>query len=96
MRPKHCKASTGVYRPDDGHQQSNPKNKMTIPEQLAHAAFAHRNWTKLTLEELIMCGRILRSDDETLMDFVNAANGYAENLETLENYKKAIQIIKTL
>ena len=69
---------------------------MKTPEQLAAAAFSHQNWTKLTLEELIMCGRILRSDDKTLMDFVNAANGPAENLESLKNYQTAVQIIKTL
>ena len=69
---------------------------MKTPDELAHAAFNHQNWTKLTLEELIMCGRILRNDDQTLMDFVNAANGHAENLEALKNYKKAVQIIKTL
>lgn len=69
---------------------------MKTPEQLAATAFNHQNWTKLTLEELIMCGRILRSDEQTLMDFVNAANGHAENLEAFRNYKKAVQLIKTL
>lgn len=69
---------------------------MKTPEQLAAAAFSHQNWTKLTLEELIMCGRILRSDDKTLRDFVDVANGPAENLEALGNYKQAVQIIKTL
>ena len=69
---------------------------MKTPEQLALAAFNHQNWTKLTLEELIMCGRILRSDDKTLMDFVNVANGLAENLEALGNYKQAVQLLKTL
>lgn len=69
---------------------------MKTPEQIAAKAFHFQNWTKLTLEELIMCGRILRSDEQTLMDFVNAANGHAENLEAFRNYKKAVQLIKTL
>lgn len=69
---------------------------MKTPEQLASAAFNHQNWSALTLEELIMCGRILRSDDKTLMDFVKAANGHPENLESLKNYQTAVQIIKTL
>lgn len=69
---------------------------MKTPEQLAAFAFNYQNWTKLTLEELIMCGRILRSDDKTLMDFVKAANGQAENLESFKNYQIAVQLIKTL
>ena len=69
---------------------------MKTPDELAHAAFNHQNWTKLTLEELIMCGRILRSDDKTLMDFVNVANGHPENLEALGNYRQAVQLLKTL
>jgi hypothetical protein len=69
---------------------------MKTPEQIAEITFHFQNWTKLTLEELIMCGRIIRSDEETLMNFIRAANGEAENLETLGNYRQAIQIIKTL
>jgi len=69
---------------------------MKTPEQLATSALKHSNWTKLTLEGLIMCGRILRSDDQTLLDFIKAANGQAENLEAFRNYKQAVQIIKAL
>lgn len=67
---------------------------MKTPEQIAVAALKHANWTKLTLEELFMCGRILRSDEDAIMEFIKAANGQAENLEAFKNYKQAVQIIQ--
>jgi hypothetical protein len=69
---------------------------MKTPEQIAETAFHFQNWTKLTLEELFMCGRILRSDEDTIMEFIKAANGQAANLQDLKNYKQAVQIIQAL
>ena len=69
---------------------------MKTPEQIAETAFHFQNWTKLTLEELFMCGRILRSDKKTIMEFIKAANGPAEKLEAFKNYKQAVQIIQAL
>ena len=68
---------------------------MKTPKKLADSAFTLQTWTKLTLEELIMCGRVLRSDDKTLMDFVTVANGHPKSVESLKNYQIAVQIIKT-
>ena len=68
---------------------------MKTPEKLAKSAFTLQTWAKLTLAELIMCDRVLRSDDKTLMDFVIVANGHPKSLKSLKNYQIAVQIIKT-
>lgn len=66
---------------------------MKTSNEIAASALHYANWTKLTLEELFMCGRIVRSDEKTIMDFIIAANGRPETIEEFQRYKEAIQII---
>jgi hypothetical protein len=47
----------------------------------------HKNWTGLTLTELVEAGRVIPSDSDAIWSFVKAALGDPQNLEEYKAFK---------
>lgn len=47
----------------------------------------HKNWTGLTLKELVEAGRVIPSDTKTIWDFVKAALGEPKDMEEYKAFK---------
>lgn len=61
-------------------------------EEIANATLTQKNWTGLTLAELIEAGRI-PADSKDIQSWIIQANGKAENLDQLKQYKEAANLI---
>lgn len=59
----------------------------------AQNALQHRNWTGLTLAELIEAGRVIPTDAATIAAYVKQANGPAADLDALRDQDEAVQQI---
>jgi len=47
----------------------------------------HKNWTGLTLTELVEAGRVIPSDTKTIWEFVKAALGEPKDIEEFKAFK---------
>lgn len=61
-------------------------------EEIANATLNQKNWTGLSLAELIEAGRI-PADSREIQRWIIQANGQAENLDHLKQYKEAANLI---
>ena len=51
------------------------------------AVLNHKNWTGLTLTELVEAGRVIPSDTKTIWEFVKAALGEPKDIEEYRAFK---------
>lgn len=57
----------------------------------------HQNWTKMSLQELVMASRISPADYKTIWSFVTAALGEPQNMASWANMKDIQrEVIKAL
>jgi len=80
---------------DKGRHEADPKPYNTEnmkTEEIANRTLTQKNWTGLTLAELIEAGRI-QADSKEVQSWIIQANGQAENLDHLKLYKEAAILI---
>ena len=61
-------------------------------EEIANTTLTQKNWTGLTLAELIEAGRI-HADSKDIQSWIIQAHGQAKNLDQLKQYKEAAGLI---
>ena len=47
----------------------------------------HKNWTNMTLQDLVEAGRVIPSDSKTIWEFVKAALGEPKDMEEFKAFK---------
>ena len=64
--------------------------------KLIETTLEHKNWTGLTLRELIDLGRIYAGDRGSIMAFVKEANGEPKTINALTQYRAAVAGIHSM
>jgi hypothetical protein len=65
------------------NNQTKPKKMKTETQTVLN----HKNWTGMTLTELVEAGRVIPSDTKTVWEFVKAALGEPKDMEEFKVLK---------